>query len=85
MRAQDGATLHPRDNIDTRTAALYLGWHPVRRLFADAPALDLRWRADPPRRRDGGEPPADLCGASRSRQPTYGAFEDIARCAASAN
>ena len=85
MRAQDGATLHARDNIDTRTAALYLGWHPVRRLFADALALDLHWRADPPRRRGGGEPPADLCGASRSRQPTYGAFEDIARCAASAS
>jgi parallel beta-helix repeat protein len=85
VRAVHGAILHLRDNIDTRTAALYLGWHPVRRLFADAPALDLRWRADPPRRRDSGEPPADLCGASRSRQPAYGAFEDIARCGGGAN
>ena len=85
VRAVHGAILHLRDNIDTQAAALYLGWHPVRRLFADALALDLHWRGDPPRRRDSGEPPADLCGASRSRQPTYGAFEDIARCAVSAN
>jgi hypothetical protein len=85
MRAQDGATLHPRDNIDTRAAALYLGWHPVRRLFADALALDLHWRGNPPRRHVSGDPPSDLCGMPRSRQPTYGAFEDIARCAGGAN
>jgi hypothetical protein len=85
MRAPDGATLHPRDNIDTRAAALYLGWHPVRRLFADALALDLHWRGNPARRHVSGDPPSDLCGMPRSGQPTYGAFEDIARCAGGAN
>ncbi|MEO9136911.1 MAG: right-handed parallel beta-helix repeat-containing protein [Casimicrobiaceae bacterium] len=81
IRAVADATLHLDDNIDTRTAALYLGWHPVRRLFTDPLALDLRWRGDPPRQRNVREPGADLCGMPRPRQPTYGAFEDIARCA----
>lgn len=81
IRALSGASLHERDNRTTALSALYLGWHPARRWFIDALALDLRWRADPPRRQNVDSPLPDLCGAPRPRAPTYGAFEDIARCA----
>jgi hypothetical protein len=82
IRALGGATLHRDDNIDTPFIALYVGWHPVRRLFIDPLALDLRWRGNPPRRRSTRERAADLCGMPRPARPTYGAFEDIAHCSA---
>jgi hypothetical protein len=80
IRERAGATLHERDNIDTSAVELYLGLHPVRDFFFDALALDLRWRARPPRRDGVSVPPPDLCGAPRSLAPTLGAFEDIGRC-----
>ena len=85
IRALTGAALHAHDNRSTSVAALYLGLHPVRRLFADASKLDLHWRSDPPRRHRVETIPADLCGAKRPAQPSYGAFEDIARCGLGAN
>lgn len=85
IRGVAGAAVHEGDNVVTRLAALYLGSHPVRRLFADAPALDLHWRGEPPRRHHVTPPPDDLCGAARTQQPAYGAFEDIARCAVAAD
>jgi len=83
IRAVDGAVLHESDNETTPMSALYLGLHPVRRMFADAPTLDLHWRDEPPRRDTAQTVPADLCGATRARRPAYGAFDDIARCAVS--
>ena len=86
MRAVRGAVMHARDNRTTPVAALYFGSHPVRRLFADASALDLRWRGDPPRRNAAAQAaPADLCAAPRTTKPAYGAFEDVGRCAVSAD
>jgi parallel beta-helix repeat protein len=85
IRALAGATLHADDNRTTSVAALYLGLHPVRRLFADAAKLDLHWRADPPRRQRVETVAADLCGATRPGRPSYGAFEDIARCGVAPN
>ncbi len=85
IRALAGATLDADDNRTTSVSALYLGLHPVRRLFADAAKLDLHWRADPPRRQRVGTVPADLCAATRPARPSYGAFEDIARCGVAAN
>jgi hypothetical protein len=85
IRAVRGAVLHASDNRVTAIPALYFGWHPVRRLFAGAPALDLRWRGDPPRRRAGATAPPDLCNAPRPATPAYGAFEDISRCRTSAD
>ena len=84
IRALGGAIVHANDNRATSIAALYLGLHPVRRLFADTTKLDLRWRGEPPRRGRADAPPDDLCGASRPPHPAYGAFEDIARCAVAA-
>jgi parallel beta-helix repeat protein len=84
IRAVDGATLHGGDNITTSAASLYVGSHPVRRLFVDAEALDLRWRDAPPRRQRPATVPADLCGVTGVSRPAYGAFEDVAECARSA-
>lgn len=82
--AKDAAALHASDNVDTGLAQLYLGRHPVRGLFEDPLALDLRWRKKAPRQRRPAESPVDLCGAARPPRPAYGAFEDIGRCVAAA-
>ena len=74
----------PSANVDTALARLYLGGHPVRRLFDDPLALDLRWRGEPPRQDRRADLPVDLCGASRLPRPAYGAFDDIGRCVAPA-
>ena len=81
IRAVFGAAVHETDNRVTRMSSLYLGWHPVRRLFVDAASLDLHWRRPPPRRQSEVTLPPDLCGADRPPRPAYGAFEDISRCA----
>src|SRR5262245_48241253 len=79
LRIRDGATLEDRDNRTTALALLYVGWHPVRRLFADVETLDLRWAdAAPTRRADLGHP--DLCGNVRAAAPAYGAFDDFLPC-----
>jgi hypothetical protein len=85
IRAAAGASIHPRENIATRVSELYVGWHPARRLFDDALALDLRWRDPPPRRRGLGAAPPDLCGGRRPLQAAYGAFEDIENCGLGTN
>jgi len=81
IRSRDGAVVHAADNRADDMAAGYVGWHPQRSIFRDALGLDLAWTASPPRRPPasaGGSP--DLCGARRSAQPAYGAFEDFAPC-----
>ena len=80
IRAAADASVDARDNRTTAIGSLYLGMHPLRRLFADPAKLDLRWRGEPPRRARVATPPADLCGTPRPPQPVYGAFEDIGRC-----
>lgn len=82
ITAKDAAALHATANVDTALAQLYLGWHPVRRLFEDPRALDLRWRGKPPRQDLHADLPVDLCGVSRLPRPAYGAFDDIGRCVA---
>ena len=84
IMSKDGAVLHASGNVDTALAQLYLGWHPVRRLFEDPVALDLRWRGEPPRQDARADLPVDLCGAPRLPHPAYGAFDDIGRCVAAA-
>ncbi|WP_288378450.1 chondroitinase-B domain-containing protein [uncultured Massilia sp.] len=82
---RNGARLDMGDNRDTPIAALYLGRHPQRSLFADAARLDLRWSGDAPRRAGSGEGSGegvDLCGAERPARPAYGAFEDFGACLA---
>ena len=83
--AKDAAALHASGNVETGLAQIYLGSHPVRRLFEDPLALDLRWRRTAPRQGRAAETPVDLCGATRPPRPAYGAFEDIGRCPAAAH
>jgi hypothetical protein len=79
IRSRNGARLRLADNDSTPAPFLYGGYHPVRRMFADAAAFDLAWRAAPQRReRKDGLP--DLCGKPRPAQARYGAFEDFNAC-----
>ncbi|HWJ96129.1 MAG TPA: right-handed parallel beta-helix repeat-containing protein [Telluria sp.] len=79
IRSRNGARLRLTENEETPVALLYAGYHPVRRMFADAGAFDLAWRTQPPRReRKAGSP--DLCAAIRPAQARYGAFEDFTAC-----
>lgn len=82
LRSRDGGALDAFDNRTPWLPASFVGLHPVRRLFADADALDLRWAGAPPRRTSAapGEPSADLCRAPRPSAAAYGAFEDLGRC-----
>lgn len=80
IRSRDGGVLRLADNLHTSAARLYFGGHPQRALFSDALALDFRWRNPAQRRAAAGEMAPDLCGASRSAAPRYGAFEDFAAC-----
>ncbi len=82
LHARDGGALDATDNRTPWLAASFVGLHPVRRLFADADELDLRWADAPPRRAIAAtaEPAADLCGTRRGTPAAYGAFEDYRRC-----
>jgi hypothetical protein len=80
IRGRDGALLRIADNLSTPIAMLYMGYHPQRDLFVDAPGFDFRWRDGPQVRYKVKENGADLCGAERRPSPAYGAFDDIAAC-----
>ena len=80
IRARDGALLRLNDNLSTSISVLYTGYHAQRRLFADADALDFRWKQEAPRRQGAGALTPDLCGATRPANPAYGAFEDFSAC-----
>ena len=79
IRAREGALLDAEENATTSLWSLYLGWHPVRRGFSDAGALDLRFRS-PPMRVRTARSARDLCGAIRPDPASIGAFEDFAIC-----
>jgi hypothetical protein len=82
VRVRDGALLRETDDIGTAAAWLYVGYHPVRAQFVDASTLDLGWRSAPPLRDSAGAASVDLCGVARGPRSSYGAFDDIRRCAA---
>lgn len=82
IRSRNGGALHLADNLDTPIAQLYLGLHPVRRLFKAPASLDFAWAGEAPRRPPGAQLPNDLCGAARSGAARYGAFEDFSACLA---
>jgi parallel beta-helix repeat protein len=69
IRARAGASVHEDDNRVTPQAASYLGVHPVRRLFVDASALDLRWRGESPRPHGGYPGPPHQCGGNPTGNP----------------
>ena len=82
IEARDDSLVRETGNRTTWMAGVYLGWHPVRKLFADAAKFDLRWNGSPLRRPAGGATSRDLCGGQRAAPPAYGAAEDYARCLA---
>jgi len=80
IRSRDGGVLRAADNIETNMTELYLGRHPVRDMYVNAGALDLRWRDGPPHRNVVQDGLQDLCGVQWHEQPAYGAFEDFSAC-----
>lgn len=79
IRSDAGGVVRLGENLVTPIWQLYLGRHPQRALFVDSARLDLRWRDGVPRHAMG-EAGTDLCGAKRSGQAAYGAFEDFRQC-----
>ncbi|MET0857193.1 MAG: right-handed parallel beta-helix repeat-containing protein [Telluria sp.] len=79
IAARNGASLRLRENRATAAAALIVGQHPVRRLFADDGAA-LTWREAPPRRTTPTPALPDLCAVTRPQLAALGAFEDLAQC-----
>jgi parallel beta-helix repeat protein len=84
IRSRDNGLLHLDDNRSTPLWQLFAGYHPARRLFADAPTGDLRWHGSAPARSSGQAGGTDLCGATRSGGAVYGAFVDFSACQAGA-
>lgn len=80
IRTRDGGLLRAGENIDTGMSSLFLGYHPVRRLFRDAAVLDLSWRNAPAAIARTGPLAPDLCGAQRTDSSPPGAFDDFGRC-----
>ena len=78
IRSRNDGVLRAVDNRETPIALLYLGYHPVRRLFNDlaTPGFD----AGAARRTGAPGAAPDLCAARRQATPRYGAFEDFAAC-----
>jgi len=79
--SRNGARLHLGDNLQTPLALLYLGYHPLRKLFIAPDSADFSWREAPPLHTAAASS-ADLCGATRARSRRYGAFDDFAACLA---
>ncbi len=79
IRVRDGGLLRAYANQAGPLLGLFAGYHPIRGLFRDPGALDLRWRDRPPPQATPAEGP-DLCAAPRPPQPMPGAFEDWSRC-----
>lgn len=79
VRGRDGALVRASNNYETSLLMLFLGWHPVRALFANPETMHLSWKTDPPRIEQAQEV-LDLCVTSRAKPPTYGAFEEFAVC-----
>jgi hypothetical protein len=80
IRTRDGGVVRDLDNLESGTARLYFGSHPVRDLYADSATLDFKWRSGPPRRAAQQSLQTDLCGTPRPPRSAYGAFEDFAAC-----
>jgi parallel beta-helix repeat protein len=82
IRSRNDGVVRAVDNRQTPIALLYLGYHPVRRLFSAPETLDFAWAGEAPRRPVVLRLPADLCGAPRAGNARYGAFEDFSACLA---
>ncbi|MFL6675139.1 MAG: right-handed parallel beta-helix repeat-containing protein [Massilia sp.] len=81
IASRNGAQLRLADNLQTPIALLYLGYHPLRKLYKSAATFDFSWKEAAPRRA-GAQPSVDLCGVGRKADARYGAFEDFGACVA---
>jgi hypothetical protein len=79
IRSRNGGIVRGRDNLSAASFNAYLGYHPVRSLYAPSA---FGWSGEPERRQASPGLPLDLCGQARGAAPAYGAFEDFAPCAA---
>jgi len=79
IRSRNGGIVRERDNLSAASFYAYLGYHPVRALYA---VPQLEWHAAPARRETGGGAGPDLCGQPRPARPAYGAFERFTPCLA---
>jgi hypothetical protein len=80
IRSRNDGVVRARGNRDTPIALLYLGYHPVRRLFSDLATLGFDAAAARRTAVPGlGE---DLCAEPRPANPRLGAFEDFSACMA---
>ena len=81
IRSRNDGVLYLGENRSTSTAALFFGWHPMRRLYKGAATLELAWADEPPRRAPAEAPTSlDLCGVRRPVSGALGAFEKFEAC-----
>ena len=80
IESRNGGILHASNNRQTSMTYLYLGLHPVRRLFTDVKTFDFTWVSAPPRSKTDSLDIPDLCSGERPSKPIYGAFEDFSKC-----
>jgi len=80
VRSRDDGILRTAENQATGAISLYLGRHPVRHLFAAPELLDFSWREKPPVRKELDDVIPDLCQTTRTKEVSYGAFEDFSSC-----
>lgn len=85
IRSRNDGVLRERDNLSASPLDAYLGYHPVRSLYAEPEALDFAWRGDAPRRSGGASPGPGLCGEVRAIPAAYGAFDSFASCLSAAS
>lgn len=81
IRGRDGGEIRADENGSTALTRLYLGSHPIRKLYVNPNMLDFRWKVAPPsRRQDADVATPDLCGENPPARVSYGAFEDFSAC-----
>ena len=84
IRSRDDGLLRLQDNRSASIWQSYLGWHPVRALFAAPAQGNFTWAGAAPLRAadsaGGSAQLAGLCGVTRMPARVYGAFDDFGAC-----
>ncbi len=80
IRLRDGAIVRDVDNMDTSSTRLFVGSHPVRRLFEDANGGSFIGKIPRRAKRENAAAAPDLCGTTATDPPAYGAFADFSAC-----
>jgi len=77
VRSHNGGVVRERDNLTAAAVYPYLGYHPVRNLYAEP---SFAWSDGPVRREAASGMSLDLCGQPRGAAPAYGAFDNFTPC-----